>query len=292
MAGHQWIDELVAGGTVLTDGAWGTELQQRGLEPGEIPDSWNLLHPDRVEEVARAYVEAGSRIILTNTFRANRLAFGTRPDADRVAEINRAGVEISRRATGDTARVFASLGPSGKQLITGDVTEAQLAAAFSEQATAQAEGGADAIVVETMTDLTEARLAVEAALATGLPVVGCMVFDSGRHKDRTMMGVDPERAARELTSWGVDVVGANCGNGVAEYVPICARLAAATDRPIWIKPNAGIPTLVDGEVVYDTTAEQFAGFLPALVDAGASFVGGCCGTDPGFIAALGKRVNG
>ena len=292
MAGQRWIDELVAGGTVLTDGAWGTQLQQRGLELGEIPDSWNLLHPDRVEEVARAYVEAGSRVILTNTFRANRIAFGKDPDAERVAEINRAGVEISKRAAGDAARVFASVGPSGKQLIMGDVTEEQLAAAFAEQATAQAQGGADAIVVETMADLTEARLAVEAALATGLPVVGCMVFDAGRDKDRTMMGVDPERAARDLTSWGVDVVGANCGNGVEDYVPVCGRLAAATDRPIWIKPNAGIPRLVQGEVIYDTTAEQFAGFLPALIDAGASFVGGCCGTDPSFIAALAERVHG
>jgi 5-methyltetrahydrofolate--homocysteine methyltransferase len=292
MAGQRWIDELVAGGTVLTDGAWGTQLQQRGLELGEIPDSWNLLHPDRVEEVARAYVEAGSRVILTNTFRANRIAFGKHPDAERIAEINRAGVEISKRAAGDAARVFASVGPSGKQLIMGDVTEEQLAAAFAEQATAQAQGGADAIVVETMADLTEARLAVEAALATGLPVVGCMVFDAGRDKDRTMMGVDPERSARDLTSWGVDVVGANCGNGVEDYVPICGRLAAATDRPIWIKPNAGIPRLVEGEVIYDTTAEQFAGFLPALLDAGASFVGGCCGTDPSFIAALAERVHG
>lgn len=292
MAGQRWIDELVAGGTVLTDGAWGTQLQQRGLELGEIPDSWNLLHPDRVEEVARAYVEAGSRVILTNTFRANRIAFGKHPDADRVAEINRAGVEISRRAARGGARVFASIGPSGKQLLLGDVTEEQLAAAFAEQATAQAQAGADAIVVETMADLTEARLAVESALATGLPVVGCMVFDSGRHRDRTMMGVDPERAARDLSAWGVDVVGANCGNGMEEYVAICARLAAATDRPIWIKPNAGLPTLVRGEVIYDTTAEQFAGFALALVDAGASFVGGCCGTDPGFIAALDKSVHG
>ncbi|UCE87536.1 MAG: homocysteine S-methyltransferase family protein [Deltaproteobacteria bacterium] len=290
MAGTRWIDELVAGGPILTDGAWGTQLQQRGLDLGELPDTWNLRHPDRVEEVARAYVEAGSRIILTNTFRANRIAFGTHRDADRIAEINCAGVEISRRAAGSAARVFASMGPSGKQLITGDVGEAQLAAAFAEQATAQAEAGADAIVVETMADLREAQLAVEAALATGLPVVGCMVFDSGRDKDRTMMGVDPERAATALTAWGVHVVGANCGSGVESYVPICNRLAAATDRPVWIKPNAGMPRLVQGEVVYDTTAEQFAGFLPALVDAGARFVGGCCGTDPGFIAALGERL--
>jgi len=290
MTERQLIDELTSRGPVLTDGAWGTELQQRGLEPGEMPDAWNLLHPDRVEAVARAYVEAGSRIILTNTFRANRIAFAARADVERIAEINRVGVQISKRAAGDSALVFASIGPSGKQLVTREVSEEQLAEAFSEQASAQAEGGADALVVETMGDLIEARLAVEAAKATGLPVVGCMVFDSGRQKDRTMMGVTPEQAAKELTAFGVDVVGANCGNGVAQYVPICSRLAASTALPIWIKPNAGIPKLVKGEVVYETTAEEFAGFLPKLVEAGASFIGGCCGTDPRFIGALRQRL--
>ena len=290
MAGQRLIDELTRGGPVLTDGAWGTELQRRGLEPGEMPDAWNLSHPDRVEAVARAYAEAGSRIVLTNTFRANRIAFAGHADVGRIAAINRAGVEISKRAAGDEALVFASIGPSGKQLITGEVTEAQLAEAFCEQANAQAEGGADALVVETMADLSEARIAVEAAKATGLPVVGCMVFDSGRDKDRTMMGVTPEQAANQLTASGVDVVGANCGTGVADYVPICARLAAATALPIWIKPNAGIPQLVEDEVVYSMTADEFAGFLPKLEEAGASFVGGCCGTDPSFIAALRQRL--
>ena len=290
MAGRRLIEELTSGGPVLTDGAWGTELQQRGLELGEMPDAWNLLHPDRVEAVARAYVEAGSRIILTNTFRANRIAFAAHAEVERIAQINRAGVQISKRAAGDGALVFGSIGPSGKLLVTREVSEAQLAEAFGEQASAQAEGGADALVVETMADLGEARIAVEAASATGLPVVGCMVFDSGRQKDRSMLGVTPEQAASELTACGVDVVGANCGIGVAEVVPICSRLAAATDLPIWIKPNAGIPKLVKGEVVYETTAEEFAGFLPKLVEAGASFVGGCCGTDPRFIRALRQRL--
>jgi methionine synthase I (cobalamin-dependent) len=205
---------------------------------------------------------------------------------ERIPEINRAGVEISKRAAGDAARVFASIGPSGKQLLTGEVTEEQLAAAFREQASAQAEAGADGIAVETMADLTEAKLALEAALATGLPVVACMVFDSGKNKDRTMMGVGTKQAAEALTAWGADVIGANCGLGIEEYVPVCAGLAAATDRPIWIKANAGIPQLVKGEIVYQTTAAQFAGCLPKLLEAGASFVGGCCGTNPSFITAL------
>lgn len=286
MAEGSLIDELLAGGPVLTDGAWGTELQSRGLVAGEIPDSWNLSHPDRVEEVARAYVEAGSGVILTNTFRANRIALGKHPEAERVADLNRAGAEISQRAARGRARVFASMGPCGKLLMTGEVDEAALRDAFSEQAEALAAGGADAIVVETMSDLAEAKIAVEAARATGLPVVACMVFDSGKHRDRTMMGVTPEQAATELAPLGVAAVGANCGTGVDDYIPICARLAAATRLPIWIKPNAGLPVLEAGEVVYRTTPAEFASRLPKLLEAGARFVGGCCGTSPRFIEAL------
>jgi len=190
------IDELTAGGPVLLDGAWGTELQARGLEGGEVADLWNLRHPERVEEVARAYVEAGSGIILTNTFRANRIALQRYGEEQHVTEINRAGAQISCRAAAGRAKVFASIGPSGKLLMTHEVDEAALAAAFGEQARALAEGGADGLVLETMSDLAEARIALEAALATGLPVVACMVFDSGRNRDRTMMGVSPNKPRR------------------------------------------------------------------------------------------------
>ena len=286
------IDRLIAEGPVLTDGAWGTELQGRGLPPGEIGDVWNLSHAKRVEEVARAYVDAGSRIILTNTFRANRIALERHREDARVAEINRAGVEISRRAARGRALVFASIGPSGKMLMAGDVTEAQLVSAFAEQAQALAAAGADGLVVESMTDLVEARIAVAAAASTGLPVVACMVFDTGKHRDRTMMGITPQQAAAELAQAGAQVVGANCGIGVEAYIPICAALAAATDRPIWIKPNAGIPEFVDGEIVYRMTAERFAGHVPALIAAGARFIGGCCGSTPEFVAALRRQLSG
>jgi methionine synthase I (cobalamin-dependent) len=282
------IDQLTAGGPVLTDGAWGTELQARGLAPGEIADCWNLSHPERVEEVARAYVEAGSRIILTNTFRANRVAFRTHQD--RIADLNRAGVEISRRATQGGALVFASIGPSGKLLITGEIDEAELAAAFAEQSQALADAGADGLVVETMADIVEARIAVAAAVATGLPVVGCMVFDSGKNRDRTMTGVTPQEAALELTRAGAHVIGANCGVGIEDGPAICEALASGSTRPIWIKPNAGLPELVAGTVVYRTDPETFAGYLPTLIAAGARFIGGCCGTTPAFVQALHKRL--
>jgi methionine synthase I (cobalamin-dependent) len=283
---HPLLTRLLADGPVVTDGAWGTQLQAGGLDCGACPDAWNLSHPERVEAVARAYVEAGSRIVLTNTFRSNRLALAGYGLADQAVALNRAGADISCRAARGRACVFASLGPSGKMLLMGEVTEEELAAAFTEQAQALAAGGADGLVIETMADVAEVRLAVAAARSTGLPVVACLTFDSGSDCDRTMMGVTPEQAAEELTAAGADVIGANCGQGIAGYVNICRRLRAATDRPVWIKANAGIPEMVDGQAVYRATPRDFARHGPALVEAGADFLGGCCGTSPAFIAAL------
>jgi methionine synthase I (cobalamin-dependent) len=289
---HALIQQLISRGPAITDGAWGTELQARGLGLGEFPDAWNLTHAERVTEVARAYVEAGSQIILTNTFGANRFRLGDHAEAGGVVEINVRGVEISRNAAAGRARVFASIGPSGKLLMSGEVSPEELRAAFAEQARALASAGADGLVVETMSDVEEAKLAVSAARETGLPVVACMVFDSGKQKDRTMMGTTPEQAAQAMTEAGADVVGANCGQGIAGFVAICRRLHAATDRPIWIKPNAGLPTVVDGRAHYSTTPEEFAGHLPELVLAGAAFIGGCCGTRPDFIAAIRRALAG
>lgn len=287
---HPTIEKLIASGPVVTDGAWGTQLQARGLAIGKFPDAWNLTHPERVSEVARAYVNAGSRVILTNTFGASRIRLAEHSLADRAVDINRRGVEISRATAGGKATVFASIGPVGKLLLEEGVSADEVLAAFTEQAQAQAEGGADALVVETMSDLEEAKLAVAAARTTGLPVVACMVFDSGKNLDRTMMGTTPEQAAQVLTAAGADVIGANCGQGIPGFLPICQRLRAATDRPIWMKPNAGLPQLVDGRAVYSGTPEDFAGQVPALIAAGANFIGGCCGTSPEFVAAICRRL--
>ncbi|MDH3755885.1 MAG: homocysteine S-methyltransferase family protein [Acidimicrobiia bacterium] len=282
------IEDLVARGAVLTDGAWGTQLHAHGLSPGQLPDRWNLSHPDRVEAVARSYVAAGSQIILTNTFQANR--FALRDPVDDVVAINRAGAEISRRAAGDRVLVFATIGPTNKLLIIGDVHEDEVRDAFSEQAAALAEGGADGIVIETMSDIAEAEIAVEAVRTVGLPVVACMTFDTGKKKDRTMTGVTPSQAAQALAAAGADVIGANCGAGIDAAAPICAALAGATDLPVWMKANAGMPELVADEVVYRTTPEEFAGHVDDLLAAGADFVGGCCGTTPEFIAAVARHL--
>ena len=280
------LNEWLAGGLLITDGAWGTELQARGLPPGTIPDTWNLTHPEKVEEVARAYAEAGSQIILTNTFRANAVAM---PCVELDA-INRAGVEISRRAAGQ-ARVFASIGPTGKMLVSGEVSREQLSAAFAAQAKSLAAAGADALLIETMSDIDEARLAVEAARLTGLPVIVSFAFDSGKKKDRTMMGATPEAVATAMVEAGADAVGANCGVGVELAVDICKRLHAACDLPIWMKPNAGLPSIEGSAVHYATSAEFFASHYAALREAGASFLGGCCGSTPEFIRALVNASN-
>ena len=287
---HALIEQLIASGPVVIDGAWGTELQARGLALGTFPEAWNLSNPEHVSDVAKAYVAAGSQIVLTNTFSANRLRLAEDSLVDRVAEINRQGVRISRAAAAGRVRVFGSIGPTGKLLLDGSVTPDEMKSAFEEQVRALVEAGVDALVIETMSDLAEAEIAVKAAGATGRPVVACMVFDSGKDKDRTMMGATPELAAKKLTAAGADVIGANCGQGVAGFFPICRRLRAATDRPIWIKANAGLPTLLDGRATYSAKPEEFADYAAGLVKLGANFVGGCCGTRPDFIRAISQLL--
>ena len=283
---HQLLERLLASGPVILDGAWGTELQARGLRPGESPDAWNLDRPAMVADIARAYVDAGSAVVLTNTFGANRIALRRFGLESHHADVNRRGVELSREGAAGNALVFASMGPSGALMLNGETTEEELRQVFGEQAEALASAGADAIVVETMSDLREAAIAVAAAHATGLPVVGCMSFDSGRAKDRTMMGVTPEVAAKGLAEAGADVIGANCGQGIESYVTLCDRLKRSTNLPIWIKPNAGSPDVVAGQTVYRDTPLHFASCIAPLRSVGASFIGGCCGTNPEYIRAI------
>ncbi len=277
------------GTTTLTDGAWGTEFQRLGAALGACTDEWNLTQPELVRQVAESYVRAGSRVILTNTFRANSISLAQYGLQDHLESINRAAVKISKRAAGNSALVFASMGPSGKLLLTKEVTAEQLKKAFSEQARALAAEGPDALLIETMTDLAEARIAAAAAMETGLPVIVSLVFDSGKNRDRTIMGTTPEQAAAALTSDGVQGIGANCGLGIREFIPVCQRLAAATGLPIWIKPNAGLPEMVGGVAQYKTTPAEFAAAAQESIAAGATFLGGCCGTNPEFIRELARQ---
>jgi len=288
---HPLIESLISSGPVVTDGSWGTQMQKRGLKRGECPDSWNLSHPERVLEVAQQYVDAGSRIILTNTFGGSRPALEKYKLGQKAVEINATGVEISKKAAGGSACVFASIGPTGLMLVTRETTEEELQGAFEEQAATQAQAGADGIIIETMIDVVEARIAATAAKQTGLPVIVSMVYDSGVNKDRTMMGNSPEDVIAELADTGIDGIGANCGQGINAFLPICTRLRQGTDLPIWIKPNAGLPEIVDDQTVFRTTAREFVQHIPGLINAGANFIGGCCGTNQKFVAAIRETVD-
>lgn len=283
-----WRELLAEKGVLLSDGAWGTEFARRGLEPGEAPELLNLQEPEVVREVAASYVRAGSDIILTNTFGGSRLKLERAGLADRIAEANRRGVEISKRAAGEEALVFASVGPTGEFMEpVGTTTRDEMAEVFAEQVAALAAGGADGIVIETMADLGEAKAALAGAReACDLPVVVCMSFDKGARGYATMMGVTPERAAQELTAEQPELIGSNCGRGPADLVEITRILHEETDLPLWIKPNAGLPKLVAGETVYEQTPEEMAGYFPKLVEAGASVIGGCCGSTPEHIRRL------
>jgi 5-methyltetrahydrofolate--homocysteine methyltransferase len=278
--------EDYAGKVTVADGAWGTELDKLGCPPGYCREEWNVSRPELVEQVAASYVAAGSRIILTNTFGGSRLILEGHGFQDRVGEFNKAGAAISKRAAASKARVFGSIGPSGKMLLIGEVNEQTLFDVFKEQAEALAAGGADGLVVETMSDLTEACAALRAAKTTGLLVVASMTFDSGRDKGSTMMGVSPEQAVKGLTDAGADIIGCNCGIGIDNYIKVAGRLRAVTDKPIWVKANAGLPEIDGSKVVYRMTPKEFALKVGSLIEAGASIVGGCCGTTPEFIRAI------
>ncbi|HUT60454.1 MAG TPA: homocysteine S-methyltransferase family protein [Phycisphaerae bacterium] len=276
----------------VLDGAWGTELQKRGLAAGVAPELWNVDSPGHVEAVARSYVQAGSDVILTNTFGANRFVLDSHGAADRVAQLAEAGARISKKAAGQEVKVFASIGPTGRIVMMDEVPRDRISAAFAESAEALAWGGADAIVLETFNELDELALALEAVRkATDVPVVACMTFASGPDGTMTMMGNKPADLARLARRAGAAAVGANCGVGPDNYVKVTALLREATDLPIWIKPNAGLPQIVKGQTVFPMGPQEYASFVPKLIRAGATFVGGCCGTTPEHIRAVRAEVD-
>ncbi|MDY6913673.1 MAG: homocysteine S-methyltransferase family protein [Planctomycetota bacterium] len=283
-----------AGRLRVTDGAWGTQLQRMGLPAGSPPELWNVENASAVEEVARGYVEAGSDVIITNTFGANRFVLQKHGAGERVGELAEAGAAISRRAAGTQAKVFGSVGPTGRIVMMQEVPAKELSAAYAEAAGALAGGGADAIVLETFNELADAEIALKAVRsACDLPVVVSMTFASGPDKTATMMGDSPADLVQMAKANAADAVGANCGTGPDKYVTIAEMLRQATtqDLPIWIKANAGLPQIVDGETVFPMAPAEFASYVPKLITAGANFIGGCCGTTPEHIRAIRAAVD-
>ena len=282
--------ELIAQGrTLVSDGAWGTFLQSKGLEAGTCPELWNDIHPDAVLDIAQGYIAAGADMIETNSFGGNRFKLETFGLEDQVYTLNRKAAEISRAAAGNDKYVLGSVGPTGKMLIMGDVTEEELYDAFKEQSIALYEGGADAIIIETMTAIDEASIAVRAAREnTPCEVICTMTFDHLVTGDyRTMMGVSPAEMVVALKESGAHMVGANCSNGIEGMISITEEIRSVDSNiPVLIHANAGLPVLQGVCTVFPESPEMMAAFAPRLAHAGANIIGGCCGTTPEHIHKL------
>ena len=273
----------------------GTQLMFAGLEQGNCGEEWNLTHPERVLAIQQRYADAGSDCILTNTFGGSRIMLNRHGNADRVVEINQAAVAIARDA--GARYVIGDIGPFGGLMEPyGDFTEEQVRSAFNEQAQALVDAGADAIIVETQTSLEELLLGIEAAKQAGAPcVIGSMAYDVTLDGGtfRTMMGIDPERAATFMQEHGADIVALNCGTGMdmERARQAVVRYRKVTGLPVMAQPNAGQPKLIEMKVVYDETPEQMVTGVPALLDAGVGILGACCGSTPDHIRAFRKAMD-
>jgi 5-methyltetrahydrofolate--homocysteine methyltransferase len=286
---------------LLGDGAMGTQLMLAGLEQGGCGEAWNLTHPERVLAIQRRYAEAGSDCILTNTFGGSRIMLNRHGNADNVNQVNAAGVRIARQAfeaVGREGYVIGDIGPFGGLMEPyGEFTESQVRDAFNEQAKALVDAGADAIIIETQTSMEELGLGIDAARQAGAAcVIGSMAYDVTLDGEtfRTMMGVDPERAAEFMTERGAHVVALNCGTGM-DMTRACQavrRYRQTTGLPVMAQPNAGQPKLINMKISYDETPEQMVKGVVPLLEAGANIVGACCGSTPEHIRAFRKAMDG
>ena len=280
-----FLAQLQSGQVLLADGAIGTLLHSMGLPTGTAPEVWVLDEPDNIRAMHRSYVQAGSNLILTCSFGGTRFRLSGHGLEDRVLEINRRAAELAREVAGDEVWVAGDMGPTGQLLQPlGKLTSGEVTDAFAEQATGLAQGGADLLLIETMSDLGEAQAAIAGARrATDLPIVCTFSFDS---HGRTMMGLKPETAAKEIGPL-VDILGANCGKDPAEFIGIVDTMhKAAPGTILWAKPNAGLPRLVDDVVAYDATPAVMSQVALQLREVGAQIIGGCCGTTPDHVSAM------
>jgi 5-methyltetrahydrofolate--homocysteine methyltransferase len=290
----RWRAILAEGGPILADGAMGTMLFGAGLQFGDPPEVWNETQPDVIRRIHRGYLEAGSRILLTNTFGGNRLRLGLHGLESRVAELNRTAAILLRaevEAAGGTALVAGDIGPTGAIMAPiGTLDYDEAVSVFEEQAASLIAGGVDLVWIETMSDLAEMRAAIAGVrrVSAGIPIIATMTFDTRGH---TMMGVSPEQAVRALAAWGADAVGGNCGNGPDELLPVIERMrAAAPDIVLVAKSNVGMPELVDTRAVYRTDPIEMAEQALLMRAAGARIVGACCGSTPDHVRAMAEAL--
>jgi len=288
------LDRIAEGEVLISDGAMGTFLHAKGLGSGECPESWCITHPVAVREIAEAYIAAGSDIVETNSFGGSSLRLKVEGLADKAQEFNRAAAALAKEAMGNKGYVAASVGPTSLILVEegGQTTAEELYESFKEQVIALAEGGADAICIETMSSMREATQAIKAAKEnTKLPVICTFTFQAKTKGFRTMTGLTPENAAHEAVAAGADIVGANCGNGIANMIEITKQMRAAEPKvPILIHANAGMPKEENGKVVFEESPEYMASRVAEVIAAGANIIGGCCGTSPAHITAMAKAA--
>jgi len=287
------ISELVTNGKLLTsDGAWGTYLFKKGLASGNCPEEWNLTHYDDVYDIAKSYIDAGSDIISTNSFGSNLFKLSQYDLDQRLFEICRTSAEISRKAAGAEKYVMASLGPTGKFLIMGDVTNEELYNSFKQQSIAFEKGGANAVCIETFYALDEAEQAIIAVKEnTQLEVICTFTFDKSDYGFKTLMGVTPQQMTELLILCGADIIGANCGSGFEDMIEIVKKIREVSPRiPIIIQANAGLPLIENEQLIYSETPDKIKEIIPKLIDAGANIIGGCCGTTPDHIKVISKIV--
>ena len=285
---------LQAGSPILLDGAMGTMLMDAGLKSGDCPEEWNVLQPDAVRKIHREYIQAGSQIILTNTFGGTSVRMETHGLQDRVIELNKKAAENARTeadAAPHQVLVAGSMGPTGQlmePLGTLSINEAEKS--FADQAAGLAAGGVDLFWVETMSDLNEVKAAVAGIRSVSeLPIAATMSFDS---HGRTMMGVSPQQAVKELSEMNIQLLGANCGTGSDELIEAIKEMRSANPNlPLIAKANAGIPKMIGTDVVYDGSPEVMAAYAREVYQAGARLIGGCCGSTPIHIKAMASALS-
>jgi 5-methyltetrahydrofolate--homocysteine methyltransferase len=278
---------------LVSDGGWGTLLQQMGLKAGDCPELWNDTHRENVLKVAQAYVNAGADMIETNSFGGSRIKLAGSGLESRTVELNRKAAEISREAAGSNIHVLGSIGPTGKIVMMGDIDPQELYDVFAQQAIALVEGGADTLIIETISELEEATTAIKAAREnTNAEIICTMTFSKTVDGEyRTMMGVSPEEMVPALVEAGADIIGANCGNGMENMIGLVAEIRAINkDIPILIHANAGMPAVQDGKTIYNETPGQMASYVKQLVEVGANIIGGCCGTTPEHITRIREKL--
>jgi len=286
-----FLDRVSSGQVLVADGATGTNLQQRGLAAGKPGEVWVFEHPEEVKRLHSDFIAAGADIILTCTFGGTSIRLAQEGLGERTVELNRRAVELAHQAVqGTHVLVAGSLGPVGQMLKPlGTLEEKDCYQAYAEQVVALDAGGVDFLLIETQFDLVEASLAVEAArdLST-LPLVCSFSYD---RRTRTMMGVRPSKMAQSISDLGVDMLGINCGRSLQDNLEALKELKEATDLPIWFKPNAGLPTVDEnGQAVYDVTPDDMGALVVDWIAAGASVVGGCCGSTPEHIRRIARTV--